>query len=97
MPIPSSWNFNCIVFSTNLFLQDWVVNPMPNPQPPTWRTRVSLLVWNITLDLSGLGDPASSYATTGIALEIIGECKPHLHDKVETPPGDWYCLILLKH
>jgi hypothetical protein len=30
---PSGWNFNCIVFSTNLFLRDWDVNPMPNPQP----------------------------------------------------------------
>jgi hypothetical protein len=51
---------------------------------------VSLLVWNLTLDLSGLGDPASSYATVGIALEIIGVHKPHRHDKAETPPGGWY-------
>jgi hypothetical protein len=28
--------------------------------PPTWRTRVSLFVWAITLDLSGMGDPTSS-------------------------------------
>jgi hypothetical protein len=48
---------------------------------------VSLLVWNLTLDLSGLGDPASSYATAGIALEIIGARKPHRHDKADTPPG----------
>jgi hypothetical protein len=48
---------------------------------------VSLLVWNLSLDLSGLGDPASSYATAGIALEIIGARKPHRHDKAETPPG----------
>jgi hypothetical protein len=34
----------------------------PNAQPPTWRTRVSLLVWNLTLDLSGLGDPTTSTA-----------------------------------
>jgi hypothetical protein len=25
-----------------------------NAQPPTWRTRVFLLVWNLILDLSGL-------------------------------------------
>jgi hypothetical protein len=37
-----------------------------NAQPPTWKT---LLVWNLTLNLSGLGVPASSYATAGIALE----------------------------
>jgi hypothetical protein len=51
----------------------------PNTQPPTWRTRVSLLVRNLTLDLSGLGDPVGSYATAGIALEIIGTHKPHRH------------------
>jgi hypothetical protein len=60
----------------------------PNAQPPTWRTMVSLLVWNVTLDLSGLGDPASSYATAGIDLEIIGARKPHRHDKTETPRGE---------
>jgi hypothetical protein len=41
------------------------------PQPPTWRTRVSLFVRVITLDLSGMGGPASSYATAVIALRII--------------------------
>jgi hypothetical protein len=43
----------------------------PYAQPPTWRTRVSLFVWVITFDLSGLGVPASSYATAGLALRII--------------------------
>jgi hypothetical protein len=57
----------------------------PNAQPPAWRTRVFLLVWNLTLDLSGLGDPASSYATARTALETIGARKPHRH-KAETPP-----------
>jgi hypothetical protein len=28
-------------------------------QPPTWRTRVSLFVWIIPLDLSGMGGPTS--------------------------------------
>jgi hypothetical protein len=31
--LASNTIFNCIVFSTNLFLRDWDVNPMPNPQP----------------------------------------------------------------
>jgi hypothetical protein len=48
---------------------------------------VSLLVWILTLDLSGLGETASSYATAGIALEIIAVRKPHRHDKAETLPG----------
>jgi hypothetical protein len=32
-----------------------------------------------------MGDPTSSYATTGIALRVLGALKPHHHDKVETP------------
>jgi hypothetical protein len=71
---PSGWNFNCIVFSTKFVLAG--LGCQPNAQPPTWRTRVSLLVWNLTLDLSGLGGPASSYATAGIVREIIGARKP---------------------
>jgi hypothetical protein len=67
----------------------------PNAQQPTWRTRVSFLVRNLTLDLSGLGDSASSYATAGIALEIIGARKPHRHDKAETPPGGLELIRLL--
>jgi hypothetical protein len=38
---------------------------------PNLETRVSLFVWIIAFDLSGMGGPASSYATTGIALRII--------------------------
>jgi hypothetical protein len=44
---------------------------------------VSVFVWNLTLDLSVLGNPASSYATTVLALGFIGTRKPHHHDKVE--------------
>jgi hypothetical protein len=58
-----------------------------NAQPPTWRTRVSFFVWNLTLDLSGMEDPASSYITTGIALEIMGSHKPSCNDKAETSLG----------
>jgi hypothetical protein len=45
----------------------------------------SLFVWLLPLDLSGIGDPTSSYATAGIALRVSGTLKPHHHDKVETP------------
>jgi hypothetical protein len=51
---------------------------------PTWRTRVSLFVWLLPLDLSGMGASTSSYATAGIALRVSGALKPHHHDKVET-------------
>jgi hypothetical protein len=57
----------------------------PNAQPPTWKTRVSLFVWILTLDLSSLGDLTSGYATAGIALDIIGSRMPHHHGKVVTP------------
>jgi hypothetical protein len=32
---------------------------------------VSLFVWIITVDLSGMGDPTNSYTTAGIALRIM--------------------------
>jgi hypothetical protein len=46
---------------------------------------VSLFVWLLPLDLSGMGAPTNSYATAGIALRVSGALKPHHHDKVETP------------
>jgi hypothetical protein len=47
---------------------------------------VSLFVWLLPLDLSGMGDLTSSYATAGVALRVSGALKPHHHNKVETPP-----------
>jgi hypothetical protein len=41
---------------------------------------VSLFVWLLPLDLSGMGDTTSSYATAGIALRFSGALKPHHHD-----------------
>jgi hypothetical protein len=49
------------------------------------RTRVSLFVWLLSLDLSSMGGPTSSYTTAGIALRVTGALEPHHHDKVETP------------
>jgi hypothetical protein len=46
---------------------------------------VSLFVWFLSLDLSGMGDSTSGYATARIALKVSGALKPHHHDKVETP------------
>jgi hypothetical protein len=45
------------VFVTSFFTG---VGCQPAAQPPTWRTRVPLIVWAITFDLSGKGDPTSS-------------------------------------
>jgi hypothetical protein len=55
------------------------------PHTLAWVFRVSLFVWLLPLDLTGKGDPTSSYATAGIALRVSGTLKPHLHDKVEIP------------
>jgi len=59
----------------------------PHALLPTCRTRVSLFLWFITFDLSGLGDRASSYPTAGLALRIIWPHKPHHYVKVGTPSG----------
>jgi hypothetical protein len=49
---------------------------------------VSLFVWLLPFHLSGLVDPASSYATAGIALRVTeARTLPH-HVKVETPSGE---------
>jgi hypothetical protein len=65
------------------------------PRPtPNLEDQVFLFVWAITFDLSGLGDPASSYATTGLALQIIWPHKPHHYVKVETPSGAWVSWLI---
>jgi hypothetical protein len=60
----------------------------PCAQPPTWRARVSLFVWLLPFDLSGLGDSTSSYATAGIALRVAEARKIPHHNMVETPSGE---------
>jgi hypothetical protein len=81
-------DIDCIVFSTSLCFVG--LGCQPTAQPPTWTSKVSLFSWNLTLDLSGLGDPASSCVATGIALEITGLHKPHCHSEVETPLEGFY-------
>jgi hypothetical protein len=56
-----------------------VSRPTPNLEDQ------GIFFWLLPLDLSGMGDPTSSYATAGIALRVSGELEPHHHDKVETP------------
>jgi hypothetical protein len=56
-------------FVTMIMFMVW--GCQPHAQPPTWRTRVTLLVWVITFDLSDKGDPASRYAIADLALRII--------------------------
>jgi hypothetical protein len=60
-------------FRDSKFLQVGVVSPTPNPQPGR---PVSLLVWHLPRNVSGMGRPTSSYAAAGIDLEFIGTHKP---------------------
>ena len=60
---------------------------LPHVQPPTWRTRVSLFIWVIALNLSGMGGPTSSCAAAIIALRIIWPYKPHHCIRVGIPLG----------
>jgi hypothetical protein len=44
---------------------------------------VSVLVWTLPFDLTGIGGPVGR-TTAGIALLVTESHKPHHHDKVET-------------
>jgi hypothetical protein len=80
----------CLVSEQLIFM---VWGYFPHAQPPTWRTRVFLFVWLLPHDLSGMGAPTSSYATTGIALRVSGTLKPYHHDKVKTPSVGIFVII----
>jgi hypothetical protein len=69
------------------FLQCAFASRTPNPL--LRRAGVSFLVWVITCDLSGKGDPTSSYTTASITLRIIWPLKPSPYFKVETHLGGW--------
>jgi hypothetical protein len=65
-----------------LFLRGEVV--ILTPQPPTW-TRVSLFVWLITFELSGMAGPTRSYGAAGRTFRILGPAKPHLYITIRIP------------
>jgi hypothetical protein len=48
----------------------------------------------LPLDLSGMGDPTSSYATAGITMGVSAH-KHHQHDKVEPPTAGSYIMYLV--
>ena len=58
----------------NFFLPGW--GRHPHAKPPTWRAWVSLFVWVITFDLSGLGEPASSYRPLSSQDHLITQAPP---------------------
>ena len=59
-----------------------VCETRPQVQHPTWRSSLSVYIWLITFGLSGLVDPASSYATVGLVLRSIWPPKPRSYIKL---------------
>ena len=49
---------------------------------------MSLFVWLLPFDLSGLGDPTSSYGIADLTLRVAEARKLPHHVKVETPSGE---------
>jgi hypothetical protein len=47
------------------------------------------------LDLSGVGDPAGSNATAGLALRVTRTHKPLHRDKVEIPSGGYKHTLVI--
>jgi len=61
-------NLIVLFVKQTFFLRDWDVNTMFIPQPE--ELKGSFFFCELILDLSGLEDPAISYATTSVALQI---------------------------
>jgi len=62
---------------------------LPLAKPPNWKTRIFHLVISLPFALTGMGDPASRYATVGIALRILKALKPpHTHLLILRQVGD---------
>jgi hypothetical protein len=77
-------------FSAEFFL--YGVGCQNHAHPLSWRTRVSLFVWVITFDLSGMGGAARSYTSTSVALRVIWPHKSHHCAKVGIPLG-WQPIV----
>ena len=76
---------DCYVLEQIIFTV-WDCSPTPNPQPGM--TRVSLFVWVITLDLSGMGHPTSSicYRQHSSRVHVTTQAPP-LHQSRDTFEG----------
>jgi hypothetical protein len=62
---------------------------------PNLGARVSIFVWVITFDLSGMGGPTSSYSTASIALRIIDHPSPTTASQYGYLQGV-ICYLLMK-
>jgi hypothetical protein len=58
------------------------------PQPPTWRARVSLLVWPIAFDPSGMGGPTGNICYRRHGSQVhLGTQAPPLRQSGDTSRG----------
>ena len=72
-----------LVCTLYIYITGW--DCQPHAQPPTWRTRVSLLVRVTTFELSGTWCHTSSVTTASTVLRIIWPHNPHHCVKVGIP------------
>jgi hypothetical protein len=83
-----SWKSAWFIFASYSLTFDWFHGVgvfSSKPQPPNWRSSVFLLFCVVTFDLSGKRNPASSYATAGIALGIIWPLERHQYVEAGIP------------
>jgi hypothetical protein len=82
LPSPRRYSSGWALASWTICLHFWFLNNLvfmvwgcyPHVQPPTCRTRVFLFVWLLPLELSGMGDSTSSYATALLLLHYSSLC-----------------------
>jgi hypothetical protein len=73
-----------------VFYRDEVISLMP--QPPTWRTRVSLLVWPLAFDPSSMGGPTGNICYRRHGSQVhLGTQAPSLWQSIDTSWGGYSC------
>jgi len=65
----------------------------PSAQTPICWASSALFVWYLPFDLSAMGGLTSSYATIGIAFQVIGTHRPPHHEKVGHHQGGPFLII----
>jgi len=70
---------------------------LSHAQLPTWRIRISISFWTMNLHLFGVGDPANSHVSTGIARRVLWPGQPHHDVKIGIPSRGVIELAAVKH
>jgi hypothetical protein len=71
----------------------------PHAQPPTWRTRVPLFIWQLPWNLCSMDSSINTQAATGIVFNHLDACKSsHPQEKGEREPSTkwrWYIVLIV--